>query len=100
MREEAYRTWLKKQKMGERPQGDAFSRCYRVERDLSVDFDQEYKRDKGKSIISRLEYTRDDAEIDAPLPGNIVIDGNKYTGMSSLRSACKKYFLFCDEVSP
>ncbi len=100
MREDAFKAWLKEQKIGIRPQGDAFSRCYRVERDLSVDFDQEYKKDKGKNIIRQLEYSIEDAGMDTPLPGNIVIDGDKYNGMASLRSACRKYFRFCDEISP
>ena len=96
MRDEAYRNWLQG-KISSRPISDSISRCRRIEECLKLDLDEEYKKDGGRGLIALLEYTADDEGLNRPAPEEIYFTpgSNIRSGMSSLRSAVKKYFEFC-----
>ena len=99
MREDAFLAWMKSQgTMGTRPMGDAVSRCKRVCKGLGVSLDAEFIKDGGNGLLAQLEYTTEDARSGkAVSPGLGFAPGaNLRNGMSSLRSAAKRYFEFCE----
>ena len=100
MRDELYRDWLQG-KISSRPISDSISRCRRIEECLKLDLDEEYQKDGGRSLVELLEYTVDDERITRPAPSGIefVPGSNIKNGMSSLRSAVKKYFEFCKSTN-
>jgi hypothetical protein len=101
MRDSDFAKWLrdvyktgKGTSLEERPQGDAISRCRRVER-YEGDLDKNFLQDNLKRILSRLECpsgitTRHD----------IPINGNPKTGTSSLKNAITLYRSFCMYSKP
>ena len=95
MQRDLYTKWLAQSNLCPRAQADAKSRCIRVERDLQVDLDVEYKKDGGKSLVSLLEYTQDDKRNGRPAPSGLMFNGDIKAGMASLKSAVNNYFLFC-----
>ena len=100
MKKEAYRTWL---------DGtiktvcikDRISRCARVEAALGVDLDEEYKKDKGKSVLELLHYTLNDWRTGTELPKCLKFKegANTYQIMTDMRSAATRYFDFCAATS-
>lgn len=104
MRRDNFCSWLEKygkqgiEPMSKRPINDALSRCGRVEKSLNIDLDEEYVKDNGLSLIGLLEYSSEDEILGRPVPDGIEfeIGANIRNGMASLRSACKKYFEFCE----
>ena len=83
------------------PMRDAMSRCQRVENGFGVDLDEEFNRDKGKSVIDRLNYSREDEQMNVAAPKGLYFKpgANLYNGLASLKNAAKKYFRFCAERS-
>lgn len=74
---------------------DYLSRCQRVERELSIDLDDEFKKDCGCSLLEKLSGKTVD---NGGVQGSQISfrDGaDLYSGLSSLKSAVKKYFEFC-----
>jgi len=100
MQEDRYRKWLKN-KIENKPISDYISRCARVELSLHLDLDAEYRKDKGKDILYRLSYSKQDERENAIPKCNIKFENGAsiYNGLSSLRTAVKKYFDFCNEDS-
>ena len=96
MRSEEYRDWLQG-KLSKRAVSDYISRCGRIEESLKLSLDDEYPRDGGSSLVELLEYSTDDEKLNRPaLSGIVFTPGTKIrAGMSTLRSAVKKYFEFC-----
>lgn len=98
MKDKEFREYMEKLgTMQKRPVSDAVSRCKRIERDLGVDLDNEYLKDKGKTLIVELEYSFQDAINKVPLPGKLSFPGNPENvkhSMDTLRSAIKKYMEF------
>lgn len=96
MRREEYRIWLDG-KISARPIADSVSRCLRIEKCLQLDLDDEYAKDGGKNIMNHLHYSIDDEKLNRPAPTGIDFEpgSNTREGLSSLRSAVKKYFEFC-----
>ena len=98
MRDEAFKLWMKNLgTMSTRPIGDAVSRCRRIEKGLKLDLDEEYRKGGGRSVVSALEYTAEDAKINRPVPSGLDFTpgANLKDGMASLKAAAKKYFEFC-----
>jgi len=96
IRADAYSDWLQG-KIAKRPISDSISRCRRIEDGLKLDLDEEYEKDGGRSLMKLLEYSADDERLNKPAPQGIEFtpNSNIRNGMSSLRSAVKKYFEFC-----
>lgn len=67
MRKTEFRNWLDG-KIKKRPISDCISRCHSIEKSFDVDLDEEYRKDGGSYILSRLEYTIDDERKSAPAP--------------------------------
>lgn len=102
MREEAFKIWMKNLgTMGARPIGDAVSRCHRIENGLRLNLDEEYRKDSGRSVVSLLEYTAEDARCNKPAPSGLGFapGANLKNGMASLKAAAKKYFEFCQSTN-
>ena len=99
MHEQAYKSWLQG-KLSSRPIADSVSRCRRIEENLKLDLDNEYKRDGGQGLIELLEYTTDDKNHNRPPQCNIYFapGADLKSGLSSLKNAAKKYFDFCRET--
>jgi hypothetical protein len=102
MREDDFREWLENtyvtkagKPLQKRPIGDAVSRCKRVGKHEG-DLDQLFKRDSMQDLLDRLTYTRDEQKANNPPRHNIKIEGDIYSGTSSLRSALNKYKKFCE----
>lgn len=96
MRDEAYRNWLQG-KISSRPISDSISRCRRIEESLKINLDNEFLKDGGRSLMALLEYSSEDERLGRPAPTgiNFLPGSNVKNGMSSLKSAVKKYFEFC-----
>ena len=55
------------------------------------DLDDYYNRDRCKSVLADLWYSTADKRRNARNPSRIVIDGDAYNGLSTLRSAVRLY---------
>ena len=98
MNQEKFRKWMKVEK-SDGTIRTYIARCMRAESVLGVDLDSEYKRDCGKTIICKLEYTRDD-ERNNVFPTNdfhFNDNTNIYMGIHSIRASVKKYFDFLSD---
>ena len=98
MRKEEFDCWLQF-RVTKAAKSDNISRCNRVEKELNIDLDDEFIKDRGKSLLYKLEYTRENQLHNEPLKCDIHFNegSDLYTGMSSLRSAVKQYLNFCNE---
>jgi hypothetical protein len=86
--------WLKSNgNMGVRPISDCLSRNKRIETQLKIDLNLEYRNDSGQKLMKLLTYTKEDKQNCIPSP--VPIDGDFFNGLASLKSAVKKYFEFC-----
>ncbi len=86
MREDDFRLYLQRSKLQRRPQSDCLSRCKRVEKTYG-DLDEHFAKDQLEGLLKALE---DDIRIH--------IDGDRRTGLSSLRTAVRRYKKFCLEM--
>ena len=96
MHEYEFRTWLEhKKRITPRPISDYVSRCKRVERNLKISLDEEFKKDGGYSTM-KLLANADDSALSSRLKFSegAVIE----RGLASLRSAVNTYFEFCQDV--
>ncbi len=100
MRKEEFSAWMEG-KIKSKPISDCLSRCRKVEVTLNVDLDEEYKKDKGNELISRLQYSPADER--AKKPANPAFGFKEGASIrfrfTDLRSAVNRYFKFCDEMS-
>lgn len=55
------------------------------------DLDDHYNNDRCKSLLADLSYSTADKHRGARNPSRIVIDGDIYNGLSTLRSAVRLY---------
>jgi hypothetical protein len=101
MKENEFETWLKEgyvtrngTPLEKRPRGDALSRCRRVEK-YEGDLDAHFKKDKMRSLLESLTYTKADQEAGVSPQHTIPIDGNILNGTASLRNAVKLYLQLC-----
>lgn len=98
MRKNEFREWLDG-KIKNRPIGDCISRCNSVEKKLGVDLDEEYRKDQGASLFQRMQYTIKDERAGSAAPEGFDFKSgvNIRFRMTDLRSAVKRYFIFCAE---
>ena len=96
MRDEEYGKWLQEYVTGAAIV-NYIKRCQRVEANLGIDLDDEFKMDGGSSLLYKLTYTTDDELHNRPLRCNIHFNAgsNLRNGMGSLKTAVGKYFEFC-----
>lgn len=99
MRIEEFEKWLKKQNLTKNAIKDCLCRCKRVEKALPIDLDDEYKKDKGESVLTLLTYTPEDTRNGKPVPGNFDFKPgtNICFRFRDLKVSTKKYFVFCRE---
>lgn len=94
MQRELFDTWLRERAFNNiRVISDNKSRCSRVERDLNVDLDDEFARDRLANLLATLNYTAEDERNHVPLPGNIHM-AHPRAGLSSLKNAVVNYLAF------
>lgn len=86
MREDDFRLYLQRSNLKRNPQRDCLSRCKRVEKTYG-DLDEYFAKDQLEGLLKTLD---DDTRIP--------IDGDRKNGLSSLKSAVKKYKSFCLEM--
>jgi hypothetical protein len=101
MRETEFSAWIKgdyKTTSGEfmDPSAHAsrISNCRRIEKHLG-DLDEAYDRDRMESLLNLLEFSKSDAGPRHTIP----IEGDAYTGTSTLRAAANLYRKFRDATS-
>lgn len=99
LKSEDFKQWASN-KITDRAIKDGVSRCRKIEKSLNVDLDEEYTRDGGQTIISRLVYSSDDERNGKPAPDgfSFKVDANIRFRMTDMRSAAKRYFKFCQET--
>ena len=96
MDKEAFERYLLKKYSNKHVVSNALSRCKRVEKSLDLDLDREYVRDRCGKLIDILGYTKEEEDLGTPLPKGIIIKGNYFNGMASLRNAVRKYVEYCE----
>lgn len=96
MRDVEYSNWLQ-QHVTSAAITNYIKRCQRVEDNLKIDLDDEYRKDSGISLLDKLTYTTDDELQNRPLRCSIFFNtgSNLRNGMGSLKTAVSKYFEFC-----
>ena len=101
MREREFEAWLARSyrtpdgdPMDTRTVGSRFSGTRRVEKALG-DLDAHWARDRGRSVLAKLRYSREDAGRGIPPRHGIRIDGDPYSGTATLRRSAVLYFEFC-----
>ncbi|MDD6826981.1 MAG: hypothetical protein PUE12_12880 [Oscillospiraceae bacterium] len=72
------------------------ARCHRVEIEMNIDLDEQFRKDNGTSLMTSLKYSKKEFRDGIrPSCGIHFEDGaNMYSGMHSLRASVKKYFDF------
>ena len=98
MRKEDFKKWLST-RIKEKPTCDCASRCKAVEIAFQTDLDTEYVFDKGKRLLSKMQYSIADErkKKEAPTEFHFRDNVNIRYRMANLRSAVNKYFEFCQE---
>ncbi len=98
MDERNFRLWMEENKNYHTARTYA-ARCIRVENEMGIDLDVQYKEDEGKGLMQKLKYSRKESREGMPPQCGIVfdIDVDVYTGMHSLRASVKKYFEFLQQ---
>lgn len=96
MHDEEYSNWLQ-QHVTNAAITNYIKCCQRVEDNLQINLDDEYKKDDGVSLLNKLTYTTDDELHSRPLRCDIYfnVGSNLRNGMGSLKTAVSKYFEFC-----
>lgn len=99
MRREDFKEWLST-RIEKKPISDCMSRCKNVEQALQIDLDKEFAYDKGKGLISRMQYSIADerAKKEAPAEFHFKDNANIRFRMADLRSAVNRYFEFCRDT--
>lgn len=93
MHEQRFQIWLEGCGLSSRLVSDAISRCRRVQGVLG-DLDAHWGKDRLRDVLTRLEYSAEDRRSSQPNRSGIAIDGDIHNGLSSLRSAVRKYAEF------
>lgn len=98
MCKEDFKEW-RSTRIQKKPASDCMSRCKAVETAFQIDLDAEYAYDKGKRILSKMQYTISDEreKKEAPAEFHFRDNANIRYRMADLRSAVNKYFTFCKE---
>ena len=101
MRDSAFDFWLERHHevraggpMARRARQSRISNCRHVEA-YEGDLDAHWAKDECAGLLSRLTYGRDEEDRGVPPRHRIPIDGDRYTGTATLRSAITLYAKFC-----
>lgn len=100
MREDMFKEYVKKVFSNPRVQSDCVSRCKRVDR-VEGDLDKHHIEDECKSLLCKLDYSKEEANNEIQPKHSIKFNGNKgfqsiYEGTQSLKNAVKVYVEFCN----
>ena len=96
MNAEGFKNWLLASGMKETAAQNRVANCATVERGQHVDLDVCYEKDRCRSLIELLTYSREDQRRNRPPRHNIPIEGNVYNGTATYKAAVKKYVAFRD----
>lgn len=101
--EDAFRRYLGKVLSSERLVRDCISRCRRVEQQEGSLYNH-YSNDRGRALMERLTYSKEDADRDLEPAHSITFKGSKgyqsiYEGTASLRNAVMHYMDFLKQQS-
>lgn len=96
--EDAFRSYLDKTVTSEAQIRDCISRCRRVETSEGTII-KHYTNDRGRSLMERLTYSKEDAARGVKPAHDISFKGTKgyisiYEGTASLKNAVQHYFNF------
>jgi len=96
--EDAFRSYLGKVLSSERLVRDCISRCRRVEQ-AEGSLYSHYSNDRGRALLERLTYSKEDADRGLEPTHSITFKGSKghqsiYEGTDSLRNAVMHYIEF------
>jgi hypothetical protein len=69
------------------------SNCRKVEKEYG-DLDSHYELDKGVALLTLLKYSKEDERQKRPTKSNIILEGNIYNGLATLRQAIRRYIEF------
>jgi endonuclease len=103
MREVAYRQWLEAQQLKTSSVQTLMTDARRVERDESLDLDQEFDRDGIQDLVGRLTFSIADQRAGLPNPSKILLPAqNLWKSLRSYRNTVEKYRRFREsqELSP
>jgi hypothetical protein len=98
MEEKSFYYWLSVKFTGGTP-NSRLANCHRVEQ-FEGDLDEHFGKDKGASLLNKLAYSKEDQRAKREANHNIRIDGDIYTGTSTLKQAVKLYFSFKSGEEP
>jgi 5-methylcytosine-specific restriction protein B len=98
VRETEFRTWLADS--GKRPPAISrhISDVRRVETD-SGDLDAVYQQDRCRGLLAQLAYSRADRQADTSNPTSIVVEGDLFKALASMRSTISSYVQFRDSCN-
>ena len=88
-----FEAWLLENEYDPRGAATRASNLRRIEHAYG-DLNNHYDRDRCRSLLHDLEYSTADKHRNARNPSRIVIDGDVYTGLSTLRSAIRLYIKY------
>ena len=99
MDERNFRLWMEEKKNYHTARTYT-ARCIRVEGEMEIDLDEQYRVDKGSGLMQKLKYSRKESrEGKQPQCGIVFdIDVDVYSGMHSLRASVKKYFEYLQQL--
>ena len=101
MRDTDFEAWLERwyrkadgEPLDPRSRSGMQSNAGRVERVLG-DLDDAWARDRGRALLARLQYSREDGARGRPPPSGVRIDGDVYNVLATMRRSAVLYFEFC-----
>lgn len=94
-----FRLWMEKNKNYHTARTYT-SRCIRVENEMGINLDEQFKKDQGVGLMQRLKYSRKESREGIQPQCGITFDLNvdAYAGMHSLRASVKKYFEYLNII--
>lgn len=94
MDEIGFRIWLSKANYNKKVQGDSISRLKRIERELEIDLDEQYKKDNMEDIMKAFLNMGNNEQMSKY--GNVDFPVGKYY-MSTYRYSLKQYIKYKNE---
>lgn len=98
MLEAEYREWLANQGKEPSTQNTSSSTIRRIENAYG-NLEQEFELSGLETILSELAYSTSDSRNNEPNPSKLVIDGDIYSGLSSMRTHLNYYKRFLEQRS-
>ncbi len=94
-----YHRWLESQDYSANSVIARFSHAGRAEKAYG-DLDQHFADDRLEGVLASLLYSTEHKRRNRPNPSKVVIDGDLYNGLASLKSAVGLYRRFLDQTGP